>query len=144
MTKGSLKAIMAAEGSMRVLVGQLSTVGRDVRSTTMHWAYESKKLDCTVKHLSWVPPWVDALVEGQSPVGRCFLSDDQVVPDELGLGRHPSLWWTTICHYNAAYDVQRLNVKCEARAFLWMISTCGIGSNGARLRGTVLTLSLSS
>ena len=25
----------------------------------MQWAYEGKKLESTVKHLSWVPPWVD-------------------------------------------------------------------------------------
>ena len=31
------------------LVGQLSTVGREVRSTTMQWAYEGKKLESTVK-----------------------------------------------------------------------------------------------
>ena len=54
---------------MRVLVGQLSTVGRDVRSTTMQWAYESKKLDSTVKHLSWVPPWVRVEGGGDQPGG---------------------------------------------------------------------------
>ena len=58
MTKGRLRAILAEEDRMRILVGQLSTVGREVRSTTMQWAYESKKLDCAVKFLSWVPPWV--------------------------------------------------------------------------------------
>ena len=113
LTKGALKAILKTEGSMRVLVGQLSTVGRDVRSTTMQWSYEGKKLDCTVKHLSWVPPWVDALVEGQPPMGRQFLSQEHIVPDVVGLGKHPSMWWTMNCHYNAAYDVQRLNVRSD-------------------------------
>ena len=26
----------------------------------MQWAYEGKKLDATVKHMSWRPPWVQA------------------------------------------------------------------------------------
>ena len=56
LTKGRLREIMALEDRQKVLVGQLATVGREVRSTTMQWAYESKKLDCTVKHMSWVPP----------------------------------------------------------------------------------------
>ena len=45
------------------------------------------------------------------PVGRRFMGPDSVtVQDEVGLGRHPPLWWTMNCHYNAAYDVQRMNV----------------------------------
>ena len=97
-------------------MGQLSTVGREVRSTTMQWAYESKKLDSTVKHLSWIPPWVDARGQsGELPQGRCFIDkeveDKVVVGDEVGLGRHPSLWWTMNCKYNAAYDVQRMNTQ---------------------------------
>ena len=35
MTKGRLRQILTDENRARVLVGQLSTVGRDVRSTTM-------------------------------------------------------------------------------------------------------------
>ena len=101
---------------MRVLVSQLSTVGREVRATTMQWAYEGKKLDAAVKHMSWVPPWVDALIAGNEPIGRRFLgSDSTLVEDCVGLGRHPSLWWTMNCHYNAAYDVQRLNVKSKLK-----------------------------
>ena len=99
---------------MRVFVGQLSTVGRDVRSTTMQWAYEGKKLESTVKHLSWVPPWVN--VEDPKRANKfCGLfvgTDDDgatVIADQVGLGRHPSLWWTMNCKYNSAYDVQRLN-----------------------------------
>ena len=83
----------------------------------MQWAYESKKLDCTVKHLSWVPPWVDQGDVGEVCVGRRFLGDDSIlVPDTVGLGRHPSFWWTMNCKYNAAYDVQRLNVKSASGA----------------------------
>ena len=70
LTKGRLREILAQEDRTRVLVGQLATVGREVRSTTMQWAWEGKKLDSTVKHMSWVPPWVDASVEGEEqPVG---------------------------------------------------------------------------
>ena len=122
MTKRALRDILEQEDRMRVLVGQLSTVGRDVRSTSMQWAYEGKKLDCTVKHMSWLPPWVEGgCGQVEEPVGRRFMrlepkhgdteAQDVVVPDEVGLGRHPSLWWTLNCKYNAAYDVQRLNVK---------------------------------
>ena len=39
LTKGHLRAILKEEDRMRVLVSQLSTVGREVRSTTMQWAY---------------------------------------------------------------------------------------------------------
>jgi len=92
----------------------------------MQWAYEGKKLDAAVKHLSWVPPWVEA-PEGKEPSGRCYLDtkdapydkkddgdkkvkDLRLVMDDVGLGRFPSSWWTLNCKYNAAYDVQRLNV----------------------------------
>ena len=112
LTKGRLREMLAQEDRMRVLVSQLSTVGREVRSTTMQWAYEGKKLDSTVKHMSWVPPWVDVGEGDEEHVGRRFLGPDSVaVPDDMGLGRHPSLWWTLNCRYNAVYDVQRMNTK---------------------------------
>ena len=120
LTKRELRGILEKEDHMRVLVSQLSTVGRDVRSTTMHWAYEGKKLDSTVKHMSWVPPWVRHRdVNGgavESPGAR-FMDEnagDVRVDDNVGLGRHPSLWWTLNCKYNAAYDVQRLNTDGTA------------------------------
>ena len=114
MTKGRLREILADEGRMRILVGQLSTVGREVRSTTMQWAYESKKLDCTVKHLSWVPPWVRVKdPKKKNPAGERFVKSEHMCDDTVGLGRHPSMWWTMNCKYNAAYDVQRLNTKSE-------------------------------
>ena len=105
LTKGHLRSILQEEDRMRVLVGQLSTVGREVRSTTMQWAYEGKKLESTVKHLSWVPPWVK--VEDPKRANKfCGLfvgTDDDgatVIVDPVGLGRHPSLWWTMNCKYN--------------------------------------------
>ena len=128
LTKGQLRAILASEDAARTLVGQLSTVGRDVRSTPMQWAYEGKKLDAAVKHLSWVPPWVNFKgPEGDESGGRRYLDtkdapkDDggsdqhtatnlRLVDDDVGLGRLPSSWWTLNCKYNAAYDVQRLNL----------------------------------
>ena len=48
----------ADEEAARAMVYKLQNVGRDVRSTPMQWSYEGKKLDCAVKHMSWVPPWV--------------------------------------------------------------------------------------
>ena len=69
------------ENRLRVLIGQLSTVGRSVRSTPMQWAYEGKKLDATVKHLSCVRPWLRcgdvpdevpwSSIPGPGHLGRC-------------------------------------------------------------------------
>merc|ERR1712113_964341 len=130
MTKGGLRQILESEDRVRILVGQLANVGRDVPSTTMHWSYESKKLQSTVKHLSWHPPWVEGtLVDGAEPVGRRFLREldlpagkgrtqrgRALVPDVVGLGRHPSIWWTQNPFYNAAYDIQRMGGGPGARA----------------------------
>ena len=124
LTKGALRQMLSDEHRARALVGQLSTVGRDVRSTTMQWAWETKKLQAAVKHLSWVPPWVNAVdAEGGVPFGQRYMKEVDVelvrgkmtktrcmVEDDVGLGRHPSLWWTQNPHYNAAYDIQRLDV----------------------------------
>ena len=98
------------------MVNQLSTLGRDVRSTPMQWQYEGKKLDATVKHLSWVPPWVkaksDDVAGGEHWQGALFLRESwRDVPDEVGLGRYPSMWYTLNCKYNAVFDVQRMNTK---------------------------------
>ena len=132
LTKGHLRGILQEEDRLRVLVGQLSTVGREVRSTTMQWAYEGKKLESTVKHLSWVPPWVQ--VDGSERANKfCKLfvgtDDDKasVIDDEVGLGRHPSLWWAMNCKYNSAYDVQRLNTESTQG-----VSDVGGSSAGAR------------
>ena len=46
---------------------------------------------------------------------------------EVGLGRHPSLWWTMNCKYNSAYDVQRLNTESTQG-----VSDVGGSSAGAR------------
>ena len=77
LTKGGLREILAIEGRRRLMVNQLSTLGRDVRSTPMQWQYEGKKLDATVKHLSWVPPWVkaksDDVAGGEHWQGAMFL-----------------------------------------------------------------------
>lgn len=179
LTKRDLRGILQQEDRSRVLVSQLSTVGREVRSTTMQWAFEGKKLDCTVKHMSWVPPWVDQAGDERGeksiPLGRRFMdlddehggqrftkkavevgraeveqdkqpekpkkgkrkakqkdtgeekqekpAEDVLVQDPVGLGRHPSLWWTMNCKYNAAYDVQRLNTRSAT------------GTRGLRTRG---------
>jgi len=113
LTKARLKQILGDENRARVLVGQLSNVGRQVRSTPMQWAFEGKKLDATVKHLSTIPPWVQTTGERDEPPGRRYLGEHTWgdVEDRVGQGRHPSVWWTLNCKYNAAYDVQRMNVK---------------------------------
>ena len=93
-------------------------VGRDVRSTPMQWAYEGKKLDATVKHMSWRPPWVEPGDEGSDEEGRRYLGIDtwRDVPDTVGLDRSPSIWWIMNCKHNAAYDVHRLNAGTDGRA----------------------------
>ena len=98
----------------------------------MQWAYEAMKLDSTVKHLSWVPPWVRvADSERANKFCEVFFGTDEnnpcVIVDEVGLGRHPSLWWTMNCKYNAAYDVQRLNTPSTQG-----VSDVGGSTAGAR------------
>ena len=52
--------MLANEDQARALVGSISGVGRDVRSTPMHWSFEGKKPTAAVQFLSWRPPWVKA------------------------------------------------------------------------------------
>ena len=67
-----------------------------------------------MKHMSWVPPWVEKEDDEHPSVGRRFLGEGSItVEDLVGLGRHPSMWWTMNCKYNAAYDVQRMNTKSK-------------------------------
>ena len=55
---------------------------------------------------------------------------NKFVDNGMGLGRYPSQWWTMNCKYNAAYDVQRLNVCSQLgdmsvdEAFMACISSC--------------------
>ena len=94
-----------------MLVHQLMTVGRDVRSTPMQWAYEGKKLDCVAKHMSFRPVWVrpeSGNIE-DDPRSK-YLMGNSHVEDQLGLGRIPAVWWTLNAPYNHAYDIHRLNV----------------------------------
>ena len=60
LSKAQLRAMLANEDQARALVGSISAVGRDVRSTPMHWAFEGEKLTAAVQFLSWRPPWVKA------------------------------------------------------------------------------------
>ena len=53
-----LRQLVGDGGHSASLVNQLMCVGRSVRSTPMQWSYESKKLDCAAKFLSWRPPYV--------------------------------------------------------------------------------------
>ena len=102
LTKGKLRELLANEDNARALIGSISTVGRDVRSTPMHWAYEGKKLTASVQYLSWRPPWVRA-PPGADDVAQVFISDDHRVDDVLGLGRIPTFWWTLNAKYGAQH-----------------------------------------
>jgi len=109
-TKAQLREMIEDEDAVRTLVHQLMSVGRDVRSTPMHWAYEAKKTTCAVNHLSWRPPWVRSRSEAEEDDDRIrFLGNNERVVDGVGLGRIPVFWWTQNCAYNAAYDIHRLN-----------------------------------
>jgi len=117
MTRGELREMMGREEGVRGIVHQLMTVGKDVRATPMHFASKHKELDCAVKHLSWLPPWVD---RGKGLVGEearhRFLGSNAEVADSVGLGRIPSKWWTLNCPFNYAYDIHRLNVDAPQGA----------------------------
>jgi len=109
-TKAQLREMIEDEQAVRTLVHQLMSVGRDVRSTPMQWAYEGKKTTCAVHHMSWRPPWVrprDA-PDQEDPRLR-FIGLNEVVEDSVGLGRIPMFWWTQNCAYNSAFDIHRFN-----------------------------------
>ena len=98
LTKAKLREMFAMEDTARALVGSISTMGRDVRSTSMQWAFEGKKLTAGVQHLSWQPPWVKPRT-GVDDV-ETFIDDEHRVAARHGLGRIPSLWWTLNPNYN--------------------------------------------
>ena len=63
LTKGELRDLLRGEDEATrsvtsALVYNLQSVGRSVRSTTMQWSGESRKLDCAVKTLGSRPVWV--------------------------------------------------------------------------------------
>ena len=110
------------EEAIRSIVHQLMVVGMDVRSTPMHWAYQGKQLDCTVRYLSWRPSWVREVDEDEDNddvferLGSVEASDGKRVPgrrmdDTVGLGRTAYSWFTISCAYNFAFDIHRLNVS---------------------------------
>ncbi len=93
LTKARLQEMLSQEDTARALVGSISRMGRDVRSTPMQWSVEGRKLSAAVQFLSWRPPWVKPST-GADDVAEPFIEDSQRVEDHLGLGRIPSLWWT--------------------------------------------------
>ena len=98
-------------GSEMCIRDRLMSVGRDVRSTPMKWAYEGKKLDTCVKYMSWRPPW--ARGESDGDVDYDLLGENLLVYDLVGRGRAPAFWFTLNCGwrgYNSVYDIHRLNV----------------------------------
>ena len=102
-----LRQLVGDGGHSASLVNQLMCVGRSVRSTPMQWSYESKKLDCAAKFLSWRPPYVRS---SQEETEQQSWSVRYMAEDTLGLGRAPCIWWTLNPRYNFAYDIHRLNV----------------------------------
>ena len=48
---------------------------------------------------------------GADDVPERFIAEPQGVPDHIGLGRIPSLWWTLNPKYNSLYEIHRLNVR---------------------------------
>ena len=113
-TKAQLQEMIQDEEQVRILVHQLMTVGKDVRSTPMSWAYEGKKLNCAVKHLAWRPPWLRAAADdGDRALVDVLLGENQVRQDRLGRGRIPMHWFTQNCAYNSAYEIHRLNVRAK-------------------------------
>ena len=67
----------------------------------MHWADEGKKVDGAVKHVSWVPPWVQPrpregqvknVPEGFGNAPFCYIGENLVVKDDVGYGRIPAVW----------------------------------------------------
>ena len=109
LTKARLREMLQREDTARALVGSISTCGRDVRSTSMHWGHEGKKLTAAVQFLSWLPPWVKPRT-GFDDV-ETFIDDEHRVEDRHGLGRIPTTWWTLNANYNRRYDIHRLNAS---------------------------------
>ena len=114
LTKGRLRAMLEDEEAVRFVVHQLMVVGKDVRSTPMHWAYQGKQLDCIVRHLSWRPPWVREPNSGDAGddvfvrLGSMKAIDGQRLPgccvdDTVGLGRTAYPWFILSCAYNSLY-----------------------------------------
>ena len=120
LTKRRLRELLADEEAARAMVYNLQNIGRDVRSTPMQWSYEGKKLDAAMKYLSWRPPWLEVQEGDVEDPATAFLGENSRVPDRLGHGRIPALWWTSNCAYNKAYEVHRLNVdgSCAREALV--------------------------
>ena len=97
LTRRRLRELMESEETARSIVNQLMTVGRSVRSTPMSWAWEGKKLDSAVKHLSWRPPFVRPSNPEEVDPAAPFINDEHMVCDTLGLGRIPGAWFTLNC-----------------------------------------------
>ena len=115
LSKTRLRELLNSEETARALVYNLQNIGRDVRTTPMHWSYEGKKLDCAVKHLGWRPPWVERRERGgkKDKTDRAdkYLGSNSRCPDMAGHGRIPVSWWTSNLAYNKAYEIHRLNAR---------------------------------
>ena len=73
LTKDALRKLLkgedeAARSVTGALVYNLQSVGRSVRSTTMQWSAESKKLDCAVKTIGSRPVWGSNRQQANLPI----------------------------------------------------------------------------
>ena len=109
LTRRALRDLFESEHTKRMVVGQILSVGKDVRSTVAHWNQQQKMLDCAVKTVSWRPPFVENATLGAADPMVGLLGKSIQVPDRIGLGRIPSMWWTLNNKYNGLYDVHRFN-----------------------------------
>ena len=139
LTRESLRAAVQDEAVAGSLVHTLMTVGQGVRSTPMQWGREGKLLDCAVKILSWAPPWVkvDVSAEMRAAAPRCYLGDNEEVPNLVGygrVGRIPAAWFTLNYAYNFDYDAHRLNVVESVDNMLRVLRSNDAASNNVRFR----------
>ena len=88
LTRKSLRDLLSHEQSKQMIIAQIMSLGKDVRSTPVHWAYQQKLLDMAVKTLSWRPPFVEDpdVPVAADPLMK-FLGNFTHVKDRLGLGR---------------------------------------------------------
>lgn len=113
VSKAQLREMVEDEQQSKMLVNLIMSIGKDVRSTPMAWAYEGKKLDAAVKHVSWRPPWMrpsddQHTAQDLDEASReLLLGPNKIVSDEIGLGRGGALWWTLNGKYYLVHDIHR-------------------------------------
>ena len=102
VTRRQLRDMIENESTALSLVNQLMTVGRDVRSTPMDWAWHGKTTRAAVQHMSWRPPWVEPAAGEAVDLATEFVEPENWVVDSVGPGRTPMTWFTLNCKYDSA------------------------------------------